>query len=210
MTLVELVIQVAVLGLAIGGLISPEVLLAALLPVLLAGGLGVAITLATRIIGTILLLRHVGNLRALGIEGMRLAPASFLVMWMPLLTWPAWLVGFVLLEPPLSWGVWAGVAGMAVLGMLLLHELWRATAPDQMDHWRFVAASGVVVGWGVATVIDGLLPAVYPFGLVACIVLARRLESRMNDKAIVVRELGLLAARASATATAPETAESAS
>ncbi|MFK7927442.1 MAG: hypothetical protein AB8H79_04600 [Myxococcota bacterium] len=213
LTLAELVLQVGALALILGQIISVGWLMEAYGTwVLIVLGLSGLITLSARVVGSLVLARHGRHLRDMGVPKMRLTPWAWIVFWLPLPIGGLWAAGLLQLEASLMLGGTLGLLVLIVvtLGVVVLHEIMRASAPDQMTHWRFVPLSGVVVGWGVATAIDAVIPIISPLGLIASIVLVRRVGSRMRDKAIVVRELGLLAAKASARATAPEASEATS
>jgi len=199
----DILFQLAVLGLIIGGIVSPYLLGAGVMVLLVVGPAYTLVSLAQRVLGSLALGRHVGNLRRMGITGQRLSPWAWLVFWLPQPTRFLWVLPYVFLrDQPWSHAVWVVVAVVAIVGSLLLHEVWRATEPDQIDHWRQVPLSGVVVGWGAATLVDALIPVVQPFGILATIVLLRRLSARMRDKAVVVAEVGLPGSQASATSDA--------
>lgn len=198
-SVLEIVLQLGLLALIVFGLVSPDLvstsvtLLAVYVPVF------AVVALAGRVLGTVALLRQVHNLRRLGVEGLRLSVFSVGIFWLPLLLRPAWLLPWVLLpQQPGAHAIWAVALLVAVLGALPLHEVWRASAPDQLEHWRYVPLSGPVVGWTVAAVVDAAIPLVQPFAVWASIVVVRRLASRVRDKQVVVHEVDLLASRAEA------------
>ena len=199
-SVLEILLQVVLLGLVIGGLVTPDLQDVSLLVGLVAGSLYGAVAISARILGTLAMGVHVGNLKRLGMQGMRLSGWAWLVFWMPLVTRWVWVLAYVQYREVVGiQAVWVLVAAAAVFGGVLLHELWRASAPDQIEHWRHVPLSGVMVAWSAATVVDALIPLVQPFGILATIVLLRRLADRSRDKAVVVAEVRLPGQGATAT-----------
>ena len=202
-SVLEILLQIVLLGLVIGGLVSPDLLDVSLGVGLVAGLIYGAVTVTARVLGSMVLSAHVINLKRLGMQGMRLSGSAWLIFWMPFITRPLWVLAYVLFADLIGiQAIWLVVVGVALLGSVLLHELWRASAPDQISHWQHVPLSGVVVSWGAATVVDALIPVVQPFGILATIVLVRRLVDRSRDKAVVVAEVRLPGEGARATADA--------
>lgn len=189
LALLDLAFVALVLGGVVAGLVQHEGLAALYVLVAVTGGTWVLIGIGERIAGTVLMARHVANLRALGVEGLRLSPLAWLALWLPLPLRLTWVVPYM--WPDLPWvnAVWVVPIVVIVVCAALLHELWRATEPDQHDHWRYVSLAGPVISWTFASILDAAIPLVQPFGLIATLVVLRRIESRMVDKAIVSRAL---------------------
>lgn len=209
LSVLEILLQAVLLGLLVFGLVSPDLVGTSATLIAICTSAYLIISLVGRILGSVVLLRQQINLARLGIEGMRLAPFAVAIFWVPLFVRGVWVLPYVLFPELVGvQAVWVLAAIVAVLTALPLHELWRASAPDQIEHWRYVPLGGPVVGWTVATVVDSMIPLIQPFAIWASVVFVRRLDQRVQDKRVVVGELRLLAARRAATESLP-TAESA-
>ena len=178
-----------VLAGVIAGLVQPEGLGALTIVLGVTGATWLLIGLGERVAGTLLMMRHASNLSALGVQGLRLTPMAWLALWLPLPLRLTWVVPYLYADVPWVHAIWLLPTVVVVGCGALLHELWRATEPDQHDHWRYVPLAAPVISWTFASLLDVVIPLVQPFGLIATIVLLRRVENRMVDKAIVSQAL---------------------